>query len=105
MTLMYLGDPARHFWMTRSVARAMGISLSAAMAAGRLSSDDYAQMVDQCRTCQLVQHCETWLGSVRIGQADTAPDGCLNADSYQQAKDDRRVVPAIYEGSENHENL
>ena len=27
-----LGDPAMHFWLTRSVARAMGLSLSEAMA-------------------------------------------------------------------------
>lgn len=93
MTLMYLGDPGRHFWMTRSVARAMGISLSAVMADGRLSSDDYAHMVDQCRMCLLVRNCETWLGSVRIGKADAAPDGCLNADSFQRVKGDGTEVP------------
>ncbi len=38
----FLGDPARHFWLTRSVARTMGISLSEAMAVGHLSAPDYA---------------------------------------------------------------
>ncbi len=49
-----LGDPAKHFWLTRSVARAMGLSLSEAMAEDRLSALDYADLVTRCRTCQRV---------------------------------------------------
>ena len=36
--LFSLGDPARHFWLTRSVARIMGVNLSEAMSEGRLSA-------------------------------------------------------------------
>ena len=88
MTVMYLGDPARHFWMTRSVARVMGFSLSDAMAKGRLSSEGYAQMVSRCRTCRQVSDCELWLASVRHGPAEIAPVGCVNAADYSQAKGD-----------------
>jgi hypothetical protein len=88
MTIMYLGDPARHFWMTRSVARVMGVSLSTAMAEGRLSSDEYAKMVTRCRACQQVADCELWLATVRNGPAEIAPVGCANAADYAQAKGD-----------------
>lgn len=88
MTVMHLGDPVLHFWMTRSVARVMGFSLSEAMAEGRLSSDGYAKMVTRCRTCQQVPECELWLASVRDGPADIAPMGCLNAADYTRAKGD-----------------
>lgn len=87
MTIASLGDPALHFWMTRSVARAMGVSLSEAMAAGRLSSDGYAKMVTRCRTCQQVQNCQIWLAN-QAGFATTAPNDCLNADAYDKARGD-----------------
>lgn len=79
MKIERLGDPARHFWMTRSVARAMGVSLSEAMADGHLTKEDYAAMVTQCRRCALVAHCEIWLAG-QTSLADLAPEGCLNGD-------------------------
>lgn len=85
MNLATLGDPTRHFWMTRSVARAMGVSLGEAIARGHLTSDDYETMVTRCRTCQQVSRCEAWLG-VQASLAETPPPGCLNADTYARAK-------------------
>ena len=73
-----LGDPARHFWLTRSVARSMGINLSEEMSAGHLSAHDYAQMVTQCRKCPFVAQCENWLAHSGAG-ADQAPECCANA--------------------------
>lgn len=72
-----LGDPATHFWLTRSVARVMGVSLSQAMANGDLSARDYGEMITTCRTCPHVAQCQAWLGTPRDGVAD-APDHCLN---------------------------
>ena len=72
-----LGDPARHFWMTRSVARVMGVNLSEAMRSGRLEPDQYAEMVTCCRGCALVEACEHWLGS-QTGPSSTPPPGCCN---------------------------
>lgn len=70
-----LGDPARHFWMTRSVARAMGLNLSEAMMSGELAPDDYAEMVTCCRGCALVEACERWLGN-QAGISAAPPPGC-----------------------------
>lgn len=61
-----LGDPAIHFWLTRSAARAMGVNLSEAMAAGRLSPQDYCEMVMACRGCGHVLPCQEWLATEAI---------------------------------------
>ncbi|WP_299351901.1 DUF6455 family protein [uncultured Shimia sp.] len=80
-----LGDPARHFWMTRSVARAMGVSLSEAMAEGNLSQKAYADLVTRCRSCHFVHECEAWLGQ-QSHRADAAPACCQHADLFQALK-------------------
>lgn len=73
-----LGDPARHFWLTRSVARSMGISLTEALSTGRLTPQQYAEMVTECRKCPLVAQCENWLAHSAAG-ATEAPAHCVNA--------------------------
>jgi len=75
--IRHLGDPATHFWLTRSVARVMGVNLSEAMAMERLSAADYADMVNRCRTCPHVSTCQQWLGERRM-QAAPAPDHCMH---------------------------
>lgn len=78
-TVLRLGDPARHFWITRGVARAMGVRLGDAMADGRLSAEGYARLVTRCRTCPHVADCERWL-AYHPGPTGAAPDNCCNAD-------------------------
>ncbi|WP_203595261.1 DUF6455 family protein [Salipiger sp. PrR002] len=70
-----LGDTARHFWMTRSVARVMGVNLSAALREGRLRAEEYEVMVAACRGCALVEQCEKWL-AVQHNVAKAPPPGC-----------------------------
>lgn len=80
-----LGDPVRHFWMTRSVARVMGLNLSEEMLSGRLDPDDYADMVTCCRGCALVEACEKWLG-VQTGLTASPPPGCYNGNLLSQLR-------------------
>lgn len=80
-----LGDPAKAFWHTRSVARTMGLNLSEAMATGRLTAGDYAAMVTRCRSCDCVQHCELWLARA-TATAPAAPETCANANVYNRLK-------------------
>ncbi len=82
-TVVRLGDPARHFWITRGVARAMGLSLGDAMADGRLTSDEYARMVTRCRTCPHVADCENWLAH-NPGPTGAAPKMCCNAETLER---------------------
>ncbi|MGH1356180.1 MAG: DUF6455 family protein [Thalassovita sp.] len=76
--LFPLGDPARHFWLTRSVARSMGLNFSEALTEGRISPQGYAQLVTQCRKCPHVDQCESWLSQAGFG-ATEAPSHCPNA--------------------------
>lgn len=91
MSIATLGDPARHFWITRSVARALGVSLSDAIADGLMTGDDYARMVTRCRTCQHVSACEQWLGQ-QAERAGQAPDWCLNLSDFSRALCSRMTV-------------
>lgn len=77
--LARLGDPNRAFWLTRSVARAIGVNLSEAMQQGDLSAADYSAMVTRCRMCLHADSCEAWL-AVNGGGAERAPEYCANAD-------------------------
>ncbi len=75
--IAYLGDPTLHFWLTRSVARAVDVSLSEAMAQGLLSARAYADMVTNCRQCPNVSRCEAWLAENGAG-APQVPEHCAN---------------------------
>lgn len=72
-----LGDAELHFWLTRSVAKVMGISLTEAMSNGRLTAQDYASLVTTCRGCNRVGTCQCWLGE-QLQTSPSAPPGCLN---------------------------
>ncbi|MGI9370824.1 MAG: DUF6455 family protein [Ruegeria sp.] len=80
-----LGEIEKHFWLTRSVARCMGVSLTEAMADGRLSQHAYAEMVTRCRAAQCDGKCELWLGSQQTG-LPKAPDFCANAESLNNLR-------------------
>lgn len=71
-----LGDIERHFWLARSVARAVGVNLSDAMAERRLTSDGYAQMITTCRAGGCHEACERWLAAQTGARPDGAPEYC-----------------------------
>ena len=85
MTRDVLGDVEKHFWLTRSVARCMNLSLTEAMAEGRLSAEEYARIVTLCRSANCSGQCELWL-STQQDYAATAPDFCVNADTFNALK-------------------
>lgn len=85
MSRIDLGDIEKHFWLTRSVARCMDISFSEALAEGRMTPDDYAQMVTQCRAANCSGQCALWL-SVQQSIAPAAPEFCANADQLNALK-------------------
>jgi hypothetical protein len=81
-----LGDPDRHFWLTRSVARMMQIDLHKALNRGDLDSDGYRHLINRCRTCSMVEGCQNWLACA-TGQADQPPPGCVIAAELLHLKD------------------
>ncbi len=68
-----------HFWLTRSVARTVGINLTEAMAAGRLAPEEYSQMVARCRLAGCSGRCAEWLGAQTEGHASDTPPYCVHA--------------------------
>ncbi|WP_170331886.1 DUF6455 family protein [Ruegeria arenilitoris] len=85
MTRCVLGEVEKHFWLTRSVARCMKISLTEAMADGRLTPDRYAEMVTRCRASNCSDQCSVWLAEQQ-SEADAAPEFCANADQMNALK-------------------
>lgn len=83
--ILKLGDPDRHFWLLRSVARVMNLHLGAAVARGDLGRDDFRNMVNKCRTCLLVDKCESWLAA-SCGVSATPPPGCVVAPDLNRLK-------------------
>ena len=83
IALAKLGDPNRAFWLTRSVARTVGVNLLVAIDQGKLSVEDYAGMVTRCRMCPHPETCEVWLAANGTG-APLVPDHCVNATSLNR---------------------
>ena len=83
--LFSLGDPARHFWLTRSVARSMGLNFSEALSTGRISAQGYADLITRCRKCPCVDQCEHWLAQASCA-ASEAPEHCPNATALNDLK-------------------
>jgi len=79
-----LGDIERHFWLTRSVARSIGVNLSDAMAENCLSPGDYTTMVTQCRAQGCFEACQRWLASQTSAIADGPPEYCANAEMFTE---------------------
>lgn len=74
------GDVDLHFWLTRSVGRCIGLSFSAAIDEGRLSAEEFRDIVHVCSGCDKVRSCQHWLGGQRkaFGRA-SPPEFCRNA--------------------------
>jgi hypothetical protein len=73
------GVPAaeRHFWLTQGMARTAGVSLTEAIAAGRMTREDLAAMVVRCAGCEFPERCVRWMADGRHLGEDP-PAWCLN---------------------------
>jgi hypothetical protein len=87
-----LGSIERHFWLTRSVARVMGLNLSECMADGRLSETGYATMITRCRAGGCHTMCEAWLAT-QTDRPDHAPGHCANADLLDRLQQTPATAP------------
>lgn len=85
------GAIERHFWLTRSVARVLGISLTEAMACGHLTEAGYAEMITRCRAGGCSVLCEAWLAT-QLERPDSVPAHCANAELL-----DRLLSPSAQE--------
>lgn len=81
-----LGDIERHFWLSRSVARSIGVNLSNAMADKRLSSEEYTMMITRCRAQGCHEACQRWLAAQTGDRPNTPPEYCAIADILKRLK-------------------
>ncbi|QPM92102.1 DUF6455 family protein [Pseudooceanicola algae] len=75
-----LGDPNEHYWRVQRMAKAVGSDLAAAQTEGRLSDQDWADMVTRCRGCSVTCACSDWLDRAEMDgrTRDSAIPGCEN---------------------------
>lgn len=74
-------SPDHAFWIARSVARILGLDLSAALAQGRLTRAGYRALVTRCATCPMAAGCQRWLAH-QTSLAEMPIEGCANAEDF-----------------------
>ncbi|WP_372893738.1 DUF6455 family protein [Rhodosalinus sp.] len=70
------------FWIARSVARTLGLDLTAALADGRLTRSGYAALVARCETCPVAGACQRWLAQPAVPDTARPVAGCANAADF-----------------------
>lgn len=79
----FQGNIDLHFWITRGMARRMGVNLTEAMHDGVLSQADFAAMINRCRGCPGAEGCKAYLADPVPG-AGSAPDWCRNGEVLRE---------------------
>lgn len=68
-----------NFWITRGMARRLGLNLSEAMHDGFLTQADFTKMITTCRTCGRTEFCLAVLAEKGEGP-EPIPQDCPNAE-------------------------
>ncbi|MEM1129436.1 MAG: DUF6455 family protein [Pseudomonadota bacterium] len=85
MSAITLGDERDHYWLAVSMAKAAGIDLVAAVEAGGLTHEGWADVVQRCRGCAWEREgggCSRWLEAQEAGMADV-PHSCVNHNIFE----------------------
>ncbi|WP_095588476.1 DUF6455 family protein [Actibacterium ureilyticum] len=69
------GDLDRHFWLSRGMARTLGIRFSDVMRDGRLSTHEFTDLVNTCRGCAMSDRCVGWMARAEA-VGEPAPGFC-----------------------------
>jgi hypothetical protein len=81
-----LGNARDHFWRVVNMSKANQVDLSDALDVGRITIDDYAEMITKCRGCSEVGKCDRLLATQP--QLQAAPAYCENRETFSQLKAD-----------------
>ena len=77
-----LGEIMQHVRLVERMAKATGTDLVGAYEAGELSQEDWAEMVQTCRSCDWAERCGDWLDGHET--APCAPQTCLNRQKFKE---------------------
>lgn len=75
----------RHFWLTQGMARTAGVNLTEAIAGGRITRADLADMVVRCAACEYPERCVRWMAEGTHLDANP-PAYCLNHEAIAALK-------------------
>jgi hypothetical protein len=75
----------RHFWLTQGMSRTVGVNLTDAIARGRMTRGDLADLVVRCGSCEFAERCVRWMAEG--AHTDEAPPAyCLNHEAIEALK-------------------
>jgi hypothetical protein len=78
-----LGDAMQHLQLLARMGKHLGTDLVEAFEAGKISQEDWAEMITSCRGCEAPEGCRAWLENQerREGEdkQDLPPTYCCNA--------------------------
>lgn len=74
-----LGDAGAHYWLVQKMAKTCGVDTAEAVRTGDLDQEQWAALVQRCRTCQWTEGCERWLARLDHPEAEVPPEGCVNS--------------------------
>lgn len=74
-----LGDTTVHFWLVQRMAKTCNVNTAQAVADGALKTQDWANMVQRCRSCEWTEGCQRWLDNHDTTQTAQPPESCMNA--------------------------
>ncbi len=80
-----MGEIRTHFWLTLAMAKHCHADLGRALAEGKISQMEYADMVTACRGCDAPHACSEWLKTAE--QGDAPPAYCVNQRRFAELAD------------------
>ena len=80
-----LGDSRLHLRLLSQMGDAIGTDLVKAFESGKIDHDDWAEMVQACRSCSEPERCQRWLGTE--DRTTGEPAGCRNRTLLKQLRD------------------
>ncbi len=80
-----LGDTRYHLRLISQMGKVTEAHLTEAFETGRITSRQWADMIDRCRACTAPAECERWLSA--HPRAHETPQYCVNADILSDLKE------------------
>ncbi len=72
-----------HYWLLQGMLRKSGADAVTAFDQGDMSSDDWAQLIESCRSCSAPCACRAFLDDPNATRA-APPEYCKNAEALEK---------------------
>lgn len=82
--MTHLGKIMPHFRLVHRMGKTTGTDIVAAHREGRLTQQDWAQMIHFCRGCEWAEGCADWMAQQHTGV--NAPRSCPNRSRFAELR-------------------